>query len=100
MSSFDDWRTTDTLADQMATYAAKHEALAARIRLNLSQSDYQREIEVDASFDTECNQAISSAFKGEVSGIAVVAVLHGFAQKWLDNHAAELATQRLNGEME
>jgi hypothetical protein len=94
MSSFDDWRTTDTLADKIATYAAKHEALAARIRLNLSQSDYQREIEVDASFDEECNQAVSRAFYGE-DAEAVVAVLHGFAQKWLDNHAAELATQRL-----
>jgi hypothetical protein len=99
MSSFDDWRTTDTLADQMATYAAKHEALAARIRLNMSQSDYQKEIECDASFDTECSQAISSAFYGE-DAEAVVAVLHGFAQKWLDNHAAELATQRLQGNQE
>jgi hypothetical protein len=99
MSSFDDWRTTDKLADQMVTYAAKHEALAARIRLNLSQSDYQKEIEVDSSFDAECNQAYSRAFYGE-DAEAVVAVLHGFAQKWLDNHAAELATQRLNGEME
>jgi hypothetical protein len=96
MSSFDDWLTTDTLADQMATYAAKHEALAARIRLNLSQSDYQKEIECDASFDAECNQAISKAFYGE-DAEAVVAALHGFAQKWLDRHSADLATQRLQG---
>jgi hypothetical protein len=89
----------DHLSDQMATYAAKHEALAARIRLNLSQSDYQKEIEVDSSFDPKVCQAITEAFYGE-DAEAVVAVLHRFAQKWLDNHAAELATKRLNGEME
>jgi hypothetical protein len=94
--AYDDWKQTDKLADEMATYAAKHEALAARIRLNLSQSDYQKEIEVDSSFDEECSTAISRAFYGE-DAEAVVAVLHGFAQKWLDNHAAELATQRLQG---
>jgi hypothetical protein len=99
MTAYDNWKQTDKLADDMATYAAKHEALAARIRLNLAQSDYQKEIECDSSFDVECSQAISSAFYGE-DAEAVVAVLHGFAQKWLDNHAAELATQRLNGEME
>jgi hypothetical protein len=97
--SYDSWKQTDKLADQMATYAAKHEALAARIRLELRQSDYQKEIEVDSSFDAECSQAISRAFYGE-DAEAVAAVLHGFAQKWLDNHAAELATKRLNGEME
>ena len=96
MTTYDDWRTTDTLSDQMATYAAKHEALAARIRLNLSQSDYQKEIECDASFDAECSQAISRAFYGE-DAETVVAVLHGFAQKWLDRHAEVLATQRLQG---
>jgi hypothetical protein len=94
--SYDSWKQIDKLADQMATYAAKHEALAARIRLELRQSDYQKEIECDASFDAECNQAYSRAFYGE-DAEAVVAVLHGFAQKWLDNHAAELATQRLQG---
>jgi hypothetical protein len=94
--AYDDWKQTDKLSDQMATYAAKHEALAARIRLNLPQSDYQKEIECDASFDAECSQAISRAFYGE-DAEAVVAVLHGFAQKWLDNHADELATQRLQG---
>ena len=94
--SYDNNYLHDHLSDEMATYAAKHEALAARIRLNLAQSDYQREIEVDASFDAECNQAISRAFYGE-DAEAVVAVLHGFAQKWLDKHAAELATQRLQG---
>jgi hypothetical protein len=92
--SYDNNYLHDHLLDQMATYAAKHEALAARIRLNLSQSDYQKEIECDASFDAECNTAISRAFYGE-DAEAVIAVLHGFAQKWLDNHAAELATQRL-----
>jgi len=99
MTAYDQWRSHDQLADQQAAYEAKHAALAAQIRLNLSQSDYQREIEVDASFDAECNTAISSAFYGEDAG-AVVAVLHGFAQKWLDRHAAELATQRLQGVQE
>ena len=96
MSSFDDWRTTDTLADQIATYAAKHEALAAQIRLNLSQSDYQKEIEVDSSFDPKVCQAITEAFYGE-DGNKITEVLHSFAMTWLDNHADKLATQRLQG---
>ena len=96
MTPYDLWKQTDRFADQQAAYEAKHAALAAQIRLNLSQSDYQKEIECDASFDAECNTAISRAFYGD-DAEAVVAVLHGFAQKWLDNHAAELATQRLQG---
>jgi hypothetical protein len=97
--SYDNNYLHNHLEDDMATYSAKHEALAAQIRLNLSQSDYQLEIECGASLDAECNQAISSAFYGE-DAEAVVAVLHGFAQKWLDNHAAELATQRLHGQQD
>jgi hypothetical protein len=96
MSNYDNNFLHDKLVDEIAAYETKHAALAAQIRLNLSQSDYQREIEVDASFDAECNTAISSAFYGEC-GEEVVKVLHGFAQKWLDNHAAELATQGLQG---
>jgi len=92
--SYDNNYLHDHLSDEMATYAAKHEALAAQIRLQLSQSDYQKEIECDASFDAECNQAYSSAFYGE-DGEAVVAVLHGFAQKWLDNLADKMAHERL-----
>jgi hypothetical protein len=97
MSSFDDWRTTDKLADEMATYAAKHEALSTQIRLNLSQSDYQREIEVDSSFDPKVCQAITEAFK---TGTDCGAILHQYANDWLTKHAEALATQRLNGEME
>ena len=99
MSNYDNNFLHDKLADEIAAYEAKHAALAAQIRLNLPQSDYQKEIEVDASFDAECNTAISSAFYGEC-GEEVVKVLHGFAQKWLDNHAAELATQKLQGVQE
>ena len=94
MTTYDDWRTTDTLADQMATYAAKHEALAARIRLNLNLSDYLKCIECDASFDAECTTAITEAF---LTGTDCGAILHQYANDWLTRHAEALATQRLQG---
>jgi hypothetical protein len=94
--SYDNNYLHDHLSDEMATYAAKHEALAAQIRLNLSQSDYQKEIEVDSSFDPKVCQAITEAFYGE-DGNKITEVLHSFAMTWLDNHADKLATQRLQG---
>lgn len=92
--AYDDWKQTDTTADEQAEQDARVASLAEQIRLQMIMADFIDEIEISASFNTECCQAISSAFYGE-DAEAAVAVLHGFAQKWLDNHAAELATQRL-----
>jgi len=91
---YDSWKQTDLAAEQKAEQDAKIAALAAQIRSGLILSDYLDEIELDSSFDEKCSTAISEAFK---TGANPAVVLHGFAQKWLDNHAAELATQRLQG---
>ena len=92
MTTYDQWKQTDQLSEQMTDYEAKHAAMAAEIRLNLSQSDYQKEIEVDASLNAECNQAITRAFYSEPG---CEAVLYAFAQKWLDNQAERMATEQM-----
>jgi hypothetical protein len=95
--AYDDWKQTDLAAEQKAEQDAKIAALAAQIRSGLILSDYLGEIELDSSFDEKCSTAISEAFK---TGANPAIVLHGYALDWLDNHAAELATRRLNGEIE
>lgn len=93
--SYDDWKQTDQIGEQMAAYEAKHAALTAQIRAELIMSDYVKEIECDASFDADCNAAITA---GYLLGVDGPSVLHGYAVRWLDNHAAKLATQRLQGQ--
>ena len=95
--AYDEWKQTDLAAEQKAEQDANIAALAAQIRSGLILSDYLDEIELDSSFDEKCTTAISEAFK---TGANPAIVLHGYALDWLDNHATELATQRLNGEME
>ncbi len=92
--SYDSWKQTDTLAEEMAAYEAKHAALAAQIRAGLRITDFIREVECDASFDTKCTTAISEAFK---TGADCGAILHQYANDWLTKHAEALATQRLQG---
>jgi hypothetical protein len=95
--SYDSWKQIDTLSDQMATYAAKHEALSAQIRLQLNLSDFIGEVECDASMDTKVCRSITQAY---LTGTDCGAILHQYANDWLTRHAEALATQRLNGEME
>ncbi len=92
--SYDNNYLHDHLSDEMATYAAKHEALAARIRLNLRITDFITEIEVDGSLDDKACQALTESFK---TGTDCGAILHQYANDWLTKHAEALATQRLQG---
>lgn len=94
---YDDWKQTDLAAEQKAEQEAKIAALAAQMRLQLNMSDFINEIELDASFDTKVCQSVTQAF---LTGANPAIVLHGYALDWLDNHAAELATQRLQGRQE
>jgi hypothetical protein len=94
MTTYDQWKQTDQLSEQMADYETKHAAIAAGIRAELSQSDYQVEIEVDASLNAECNAAIARAFYGEAG---CEDVLFAFAQKWLDDQSERMATERMQG---
>jgi hypothetical protein len=92
--AYDEWKQTDLAAEKKAEQDAKIAALAAQIRAGLILSDYLGEIELDSSLDEKCSTAISEAFK---TGTDCGAILHQYANDWLDNHAAELATQRLQG---
>lgn len=90
--SYDNWKCTDTNADTQAEQEAKIAALAEQIRLQMVMSDFIDEIELDASFNPECCQAITRAFLG---GVNPAIVLHNYAQEWLDARAIELARERL-----
>ena len=92
--SYDNNYLYDHLSDEMATYAAKHEALAAQIRSGLLLSDFITEIEVDGSLDEKVCHSITQAF---LSGTDCGAILHQYANDWLTRHADALATQRLQG---
>jgi hypothetical protein len=92
MSSFDNWRCTDTAADEQAEQDARVAALAEQIRLQMIMSDFIDEIEISASFNAECRQAISKAF---MEGVNPAILLHNYAQDWLDAEATRLARERL-----
>lgn len=92
MSSYDNWRCTDTNADTQAEQDAKIAALAEQIRLQMIMSDFIDEIEISASFDELCCQAISKAF---LEGVNPAIVLHNYAQDWLDAESVRLAMERL-----
>jgi len=92
MSSFDNWRCTDTAADEQAEQDARVAALAEQIRLQMIMADFIDEIEISASFNTECCQAITKAF---LEGVNPAILLHNYAQGWLDAEATRLARERL-----
>jgi hypothetical protein len=92
MSSFDNWRCTDTAADEQAEQDARVAALAEQIRLQMIMADFIDEIELGASFNTECCQAITKAF---MEGVNPAILLHNYAQDWLDSESVRLARERL-----
>jgi hypothetical protein len=92
MSSFDNWRCTDTTADEQAEQDARVAALAEQIRLQMVMADFIDEIEISASFNTECCQAITKAF---LEGVNPAILLHNYAQDWLDSESVRLARERL-----
>jgi len=92
--SYDDWKQTDQLGEQMAAYEANRAALSAQIKAGLKLSDYLTEIEVDASMDTKVCQSITKAF---LTGADCGAILHAYADQWLSDHADRLALAQLQG---
>ena len=90
--SYDDWKQTDTAADEQAEQDARVAALAEQIRMQMIMAYFIDEIELDASFNTECCQAISSAFW---EGVNPAILLHNYAQDWMDAESVRLARERL-----
>lgn len=94
MSNYDNNFLHDKLADEMATYEAKHAALSAQIKAGLRLSDFINEIECDASLDEKVCQNITQAF---LTGADCGAILHAYANQWLSGHADKLALAQLQG---
>jgi len=92
--SYDDWRQTDQLGEQMAAYEAKHAALSAQIKAGLKLRDFINEIEIDASMDAKACQSITQSF---LTGADCGAILHTYADQWLSDHADKLALAQLQG---
>jgi hypothetical protein len=90
--SYDDWKQTDTAAEAQAEQDARVASLAEQIRLQMIMSDFIDEIEVSASFNVECCQAITKAF---MEGVNPAILLHNYAQDWLDTESVRLARERL-----
>ena len=90
--AYDDWKCADLIEEQEALNAAKIASLAEQIRLQMVMGDFIDEIELDASFNTECCQAITKAF---MEGANPAILLHNYAQDWLDSESVRLARERL-----
>lgn len=86
----DVWKFLDPTDDSLEQARIEH--LAAQIRKDIKASDFIQEVEIDASFDTDCNKAIQMLFLGG-DAVTCAKVLTKFADNWLDNQAYKLAQQ-------
>jgi len=87
---YDIWRFIDPTDDSLEQARIEH--LAEQIRKEMKASDFIQEIEIDASFDTDCNKAIQMLFLGG-DAVTCAKVLSDYADAWLDRHAMKLAQQ-------
>jgi hypothetical protein len=87
---YDVWRFIDYTDDSLEQ--AKLERIAASIRADMKPSDFINEIEVDASFDTDCNKAIQMLFLGG-DAATCAKVLSDYADAWLDRQSMRLAQE-------
>jgi hypothetical protein len=90
--SYDQWKQTDTTADEQAEQDAKVAALAEQIRAGLSIEENIGEIEISASFDDSCCKAITKAF---IDGTNPALALHAYALRWMDCESERLAKLQL-----
>jgi len=86
----DVWKFIDHTDDSVEQARIEH--LAAQIRKEMKASDFIQEVEIDASFDTDCNKAIQMLFLGG-DAVTCAKVLSDYADAWLDRHAMKLAQQ-------
>ena len=87
---YDVWRFIDYTDDSVEQ--AKLERLAANIRADMKPSDFIQELEVDASFDTDCNKAIQMLFLGG-DAATCAKVLSDYADACLDRESMKLAQE-------
>ena len=84
------WRFIDYTDDSVKQ--ARIENLAAQIRKEMKASDFIQELEIDASFDTDCNKAIQMMFMG-ADPKSCAKVLSDYADAWLGRQAMKLAQE-------
>ena len=87
---YDLWKFIDHTDDSVEQARIEH--LAAQIRKDMAPTDFLQEIEIDASFDTDCNKAIQMMFLGG-DAVTCANVLSDYADAWLDRQAMKLAQQ-------
>ena len=87
---YDLWKFIDHTDDSVEQARIEH--LAAQIRKDMAPTDFLQEIEIDASFDTDCNKAIQMMFLGG-DAVTWANVLSDYAVAWLERQAIKLAQQ-------
>ncbi len=86
MSNYDNWRTTDSLGQQLDDYKAKLAAKTADIRADMLIEDHIADIECCGSMDDKACAAITAAY---ING--TLPELKAFADEWMDKEAERLA---------
>jgi len=92
MKAYDFFKTIDHQGERDSLEQARIEHLAAQIRKEMAPSNFLQEIEIDASFDTDCIKAIQMLFIG-ADPATCAKVLSDYADNWLDRQAYKLAQQ-------
>jgi len=87
---YDLWKFIDHTDDSLEQ--AKLERLAANIRADMKPTDFIQELEIDASFDTDCNKAIQMLFLGG-DAKTCAKVLSDYADAWMTRQAMKLAQE-------
>jgi len=94
MTVRDFWLTIDHQGERDSLEQARIEHLAAQIRKEMAPSGFLQEIEIDASFDTDCNKAIQMLFLGG-DAATCAKVLSDYADSWLTRQAMKLAQDQI-----
>jgi hypothetical protein len=92
-TAHDIWRFIDYTDDSVERARIEH--LAQQIRSEMKASDFIQEVEIDASFDTDCCKAIQLMFLGG-DAATCAKVLSDYADAWLDRQAMKLAQEYKN----
>jgi hypothetical protein len=87
---YDVWKFIDPTDDSVERARIEH--FAQQIRKDMAPTDFLQEIEIDASFDTECNKAIQMLFLGG-DAVTCAKVLSDYADAWLTRQAMKLAQE-------
>ena len=86
MTTYDNWKQTDHLGQQLDDYKARLAAKTADIRADMLIEDHIQEIECDGSMNAKVCAAITAAY---ING--TLPELKAFADEWMGKEAERLA---------